>query len=136
MTPITHLLVVANRTADSDELLADLRARADRGPIAVTLLVPQDTHGGYGPRLRAALDRLHEAGIDAEGMLGDTDPTSAVAELWDPRRYDEIVVSTLPVGVSRWLGIDLPHRIARMTDAVVHHVEATERRVLEPLHMG
>lgn len=136
MTPTMHLLVVANRTADSDELLADLRERADRGPIAVTLLVPQDTHGGYGPRLRAALDRLHDAGIEAEGMLGDTDPISAVAEVWDPRRYDEIIVSTLPTGVSRWLGIDLPHRVARMTDAVVHHVVSTERRALEPLRFG
>lgn len=136
MTPTMHLLVVANRTADSDELLAALRERAHRGPITVTVLVPQDTHGGYGPRLRAALDRLRDAGIEAEGMLGDTDPISAVAETWDPRRYDEIIVCTLPVGVSRWLGIDLPHRVARMTDAVVHHVEATERRVREPLRIG
>lgn len=136
MTSTLHLLVVANRTADSDELFNDLKARAARGPIAVTLLVPQDTQGGQGRRLRAALDRLHEAGIEAEGMLGDTDPAFAVRDAWDPREYDEIVVATLPVGVSRWLGIDLPHRIARITDAVVHHVEAHERTVHEPLRVG
>ena len=44
----TRLLVVANRTADSDDLLAALRERAARGPIAVTLIVPQDSHGGLG----------------------------------------------------------------------------------------
>ncbi|WP_372790214.1 hypothetical protein [Paraconexibacter sp.] len=136
MSPITHLLVVANRTADSDELLEDLEQRAAGAPITVTLITPQDTSGGSGPRLRAALERLQDAGIDAVGMLGDTDPVTAVLDEWDPRRYDEIVVSTLPVGLSRWLGIDLPHRIARATDAVVHHVEARERHAFEPLRTG
>jgi len=136
MSPTIHLLVVANRTADSDELLKDLEQRASHAPISVTLIAPQDTSGGCGPRLRAALERLHDAGIEAEGMLGDTDPVTAVLDEWDPRRYDEIVVSTLPTGLSRWLGIDLPHRVARATDAIVHHVEATERRALVPLHMG
>jgi hypothetical protein len=136
MTPRTRLLVVANRTADSEELFADLTARAQRGPLSVLLLVPQDTYGGQARRLNAALDRLREAGVDATGMLGDTDPAIAVQETWDPRNFDEIVVATLPVGVSRWLGFDLPHRIARMTDAVVHHVEATEVRDAVPLRVG
>jgi hypothetical protein len=136
MTSTLHLLVVANRTADSDELFNDLRERAAARPITVTLLVPQDTQGGQGRRLRAALDRLHEAGIEAEGMLGDTDPAFAVSDVWDPRIYDEILVATLPVGVSRWLGIDLPHRVARITNAVVHHIEAHERSAHEPLRVG
>ncbi len=136
MSPTTHLLVVANRTADSDELMADLQQRASDADITVTLITPQDTSGGSGPRLRSALERLHRAGIPAEGMLGDTDPVSAVLDEWDPGRYDEIVVSTLPVGLSRWLGIDLPHRIHRATDAVVHHVEARELHAYEPLRMG
>ena len=57
-------------------------------------------------------------------MLGDVDPACAVIEVWDPRRWDEIVVSTLPTGTSRWLQIDLPHRIARAVDAPVSHVES------------
>ncbi|HEX6388287.1 MAG TPA: hypothetical protein VFZ89_02535 [Solirubrobacteraceae bacterium] len=132
----TKVLVVANRTADSEELFQALKARAAETRLQVTLLVPQDTHGGQGRRLNAALDRLHAAGIEAEGMLGDTDPAIAVQEAWDPREYDEIYVATLPVGTSRWLGFDLPQRIAKMTDACVHHVEATEAHEVAPLRVG
>jgi hypothetical protein len=119
----TKLLVVANQTVDSDELYDALHERAERASLAVTLLVPQDQPAGLGHRVNAALDRLHGAGIEAEAMLGDVDPACAVIEVWDPRRWDEVLVSTLPVGTSRWLRIDLPQRIARAVDAPVHHVE-------------
>jgi hypothetical protein len=122
------LLVVANQTVDSDELYDALRQRSARGPLAVTLLVPQDQQAGLGHRVNGALERLHAAGIEAEAMLGDVDPACAVIEVWDPRRWDEVVVSTLPSGTSRWLQIDLPHRIARAVDAPVHHVEAAPAR--------
>lgn len=117
------LLVVANQTVDSDELYDALRQRAEKGPIGVTLLVPQDQQTGLGARVNHALERLHGAGLEAEAMLGDVDPACAVIEAWDPSRWDEILVSTLPSGTSRWLRIDLPHRIARAVDAPVHHVE-------------
>lgn len=132
----TRLLVVANRTADSDGLLQALQARAEKGPIKVTLIVPQDTDGGQGPRLLAALSRMRAAGIEAEGMLGDTDAVVAVQEVWNPRIYDEIIVSTLPAGVSRWLGFDVPRRIARLTDAPVTHLEATEAHPYAPIALG
>lgn len=122
----TKLLVVANRTADSGELLQALRDRAARGPLKVTLLVPQDVVAGRASRLNHALERLREAGIDAEAMLGDVDPVVAVQEVWDPRRFDEILVATLPAGVSHWLSIDLPQRIGRCTGAPVSHVVASE----------
>lgn len=122
----TKLLVVANRTADSGELFQALRDRAARGPLKVTLLVPQDVIAGRASRLNHALERLHEAGIDAEAMLGDVDPVIAVQEAWDPRRFDEILVATLPAGVSHWLSIDLPQRIARCTSAPVSHIVASE----------
>jgi hypothetical protein len=117
------LLVVANQTVDSDELYDALYERAGHGPLAVTLLVPQDQHDGLGTRVNRALNRLHEAGIDAEAMLGDIDPACAVIEVWDPRRWDEVVISTLPASTSRWLRIDLPHRITRAVDAPVAHIE-------------
>jgi hypothetical protein len=129
----TRLLVVANRTADSDDLLVALRERAARGAIDVTLIVPQDSHGGLGERMTTALKALHDAGIEAHGMLGDTDPAVAVLEAWDPRVYDEVVVATLPGASSRWLMMDLPGRIARMVDAPVTHVVAREARKPAPM---
>jgi hypothetical protein len=129
----TRLLVVANRTADSDDLLIAIRERAARGPVAVTLVVPQDSHGGLGERLTAALARFRGAGIEAHGMLGDTDPAVAVLEIWDPGAYDEVLVATLPGASSRWLMMDLPGRIARMVDAPVTHIVAREAR--EPSKM-
>jgi hypothetical protein len=125
----TKLLVVANQTVDSDELYTALHERAERGPLSVTLLVPQDMQEGLGHRVNAALDRLHAEGIEAEAMLGDVDPACAVIECWDPRRWDEVVLSTLPTGTSRWLKIDLPHRIARAVDAPVTHVVSQRARV-------
>ena len=118
------LLVVANQTVDSDELYATLHERAERGPLSVTLLVPQDKQEGLGHRVNHALERLHADGIEAEAMLGDVDPACAVIECWDPRRWDEVLVSTLPSATSRWLKIDLPQRIRRAVDAPVTVVES------------
>jgi hypothetical protein len=48
----------------------------------------------------------------------------AVQDVWDPRRFDEIIVATLPTGVSRWMAADLPHRVERFSGARVAHVVA------------
>ena len=119
-----NVLVVANVTAASDDLLAALRERAGEGPAEFTLVMPA-TGGDSASASRAlerALDRMRDAGLEADGSIGDPDPVVAVHEAWDPRRFDEVVVSTLPTGASRWLQIDLPHRIERMTDVPVRHV--------------
>jgi hypothetical protein len=124
----TNVLVVANRTADSPELVAALRAKAERGPIACTLLVPRNGDRAQAEHaLERALARIREAGIEVEGLLGDSDPLVAVAETWSPSSFDEVIVSTLPTNSSRWLLIDLPHRVARITGASVTHVVAAER---------
>ena len=132
--PATRILVVANRTAGSAELWDALREHASRGPIAVTLVVPAtwevvDPHGGRQTaerNLAAAVKRLRAAGIDAEGAIGDPDPIVAVRDIWDPALFDEIIVSTLPASVSRWLKLDLPRRVARLTGHEVTHVIASE----------
>jgi hypothetical protein len=130
----THLLVVANRTVDSPELLDALRLRAEAGPIHVTMLAPcayaERTEAQR--RLQRAAAHLESAGIASEMMLGDADPIVAVQETWHPGRYDEVVVSTLAVGASRWLQIDLPHRVAKLTDCQVRHVSVPERRPAPP----
>jgi hypothetical protein len=125
------VLVVANVTAGSDELLEALEGRAERGACGFTLLVPATGHGrggreGARARLDAALERMREAGLEVEGQVGDPDPLAAVHDLWDPKRFDEIVISTLPTGASRWLQVDLPHRAEKLTGVQVTHVVAEE----------
>lgn len=127
MAYTTRILVVASVTATSPDLLEALEHRAERGPIAVTLLVPAPEPGPSGrakaqESMDATLAAWREAGIEAEGVIGDTDPVAAVQEEWSPGRFDEIVVSTLPGNASKWLTFDVPHRIARITDTPVMHV--------------
>lgn len=121
-----HVLVLANVTAASDELCRVLTQRAERSPAAFTLIVPATRHGGgrkaAEAKLERALARLQEAGLEATGSVGAADPIVAASESWDPRRYDEIVVSTLPIGASKWLHAGLPERVARLTGAPVTHV--------------
>lgn len=130
----THLLVVANRTVDSPELLDALRLRAEAGPIHVTMLAPSTyaERTEAQRRMKTAVANLEAAGIESEAMLGDADPIVAVQEAWNPGRYDEVVVSTLAEGASRWLQIDLPHRVARLTDCQVRHVSVPEHRPAPP----
>ena len=122
----SSVLVVANVTATSDELLDVLSQRAARGPARFTLIVPATVFGGgravAAKQLDEAVARMRDAGLEVEGRVGDADPIIAVTESWDPRRYDEIILSTLPTGLSKWLQADLPHRVAKLTGAVVMHV--------------
>jgi hypothetical protein len=135
MSTPAKLLVVANRTADSDEVHAALVRRAQDGPIDVTLLAPAawevvDPHGGKQSawrRLNAALTRLAAAGIAARGVVGDPDPVVAVQDIWDPERFDEVIVATLPRHLSRWLGLGLPRRVEQLTGVPTRHVIASER---------
>jgi hypothetical protein len=87
---------------------------------------------GAGPdpheRLEAALANMRDAGLDnVEGSVGDPDPVVAVMDLWDPMKFDDIVVSTLPTGSSRWMGLDLPHRLEKLTSVPVRHVVSHPR---------
>ena len=103
-----NVLVLANVTAASDELLAALKRRAERGQCGFTLLVPATGGGSAGREaaqkgLDAAVARDGGGGPGGQGLIGDPDPVVALHEVWDPRQFDEIVISTLPTGVSRWL---------------------------------
>jgi hypothetical protein len=117
-----NVLVVANVTATSDELLAALRERANRGACRFTLLMPRDGTDTQA-RLEQALEAMRAAGLqNVSGRTGDTDPIVATMEAFDPMEFDEIVVSTLPTGVSRWLGVDVPRRLEKLTSVPVRHV--------------
>jgi len=119
-------LVVANVTAASDELIDALRTRAQEETCSFTLVVPATPFGGGRAAaiemLGEALEQLREAGLEADGSVGNADPILAVTDAWDPKKYDEIIVSTLPMRFSKWLHAGLPERISKLTDAPVTHV--------------
>src|SRR3954447_26265648 len=122
----TRVLVVAHRTAATPALLTTVRERAARGPCAFTLLVPNVAHGLHpvvdaGDRpadaaqavLELRLPLLEEAaGGPVEGLVGAPEPLNAIADAVNLRGYDEIIVSTLPARVSRWLRLDLPSKVS------------------------
>jgi hypothetical protein len=131
------VLVVANVTAASDELLEAVTSRAAREDAEFTLVVPATGGGKPGreaamKQVDAALERMRGAGLEVKAKVGDPDPVMAVQDLWDPAKFDEVIVSTLPTGASKWLLVDLPHRVQRMTDAPVTHVVARERKEVTP----
>jgi hypothetical protein len=130
--PFTVTLAVANRTADSDELLADLRARADESPARLFIVVvPQSGKDGRAAaqarkHLDAALQRLHGAELLAAGMIGDPDPYDAAMNALQFYRVDEIVISTLGQISSGWLRADLVERVRKASNLPVDHVMASE----------
>jgi GABA permease len=66
-------------------------------------------------RLDTELVRLRQIGATADGAVGDPDPVKAIEKILVQRAFDEIILSTLPPGISRWLARDLPHRVRRKT---------------------
>ena len=64
-------------------------------------------------RLDEVVGRLRAMGAEADGEIGDRDPVMAVRDALRGREVDEVIVSTLPKGVSRWLGEDVPEPPAR-----------------------
>jgi hypothetical protein len=121
-----NILVIANVTATSDALCSNLIERAKHERAAFTILVPATSaaggHAAAQEQLEASVARLRGAGLEAEGSVGHRDPIVAVSEAWDPRRYDEIVMATLPMGASKWLHAGLPERIAKLTGTLVTHI--------------
>lgn len=128
-------LVVANRTLANPALVDRLHQLAAEEPTQFRVVVPATPEGRVGwteggaahaaaERLDAALRAFAAAGLHVTGTLGDADPVLAVRDELRTEDYATIVVSTLPAGVSRWLRLDLPHRIERATGRPVVHVEA------------
>jgi hypothetical protein len=112
----TNVLVVAHRTAATPKLLNAVRERAQRGPCTFTLLVPRH-YWEADTELAAAvielavplLEQACERTVDAR--IGDSDPFVAVRDVVGSGAFDEVIISTLPERVSRWLHRDLPARV-------------------------
>ncbi len=79
-------------------------------------------------RLTQMIRAIEAAGAKADGGVGDADPTVAVQETLRDHSFDEIIISTLPKSLSRWLRMDLPCRVSRMTGTPVTAIEATDAR--------
>ena len=125
-----RVLVVAHKTAATPALLDAVRKRAARGPARFHLLVPNPRHPSWRPAeashpdvsegeqvLALALPLIEEAcrGCRVDGAVSPRhDPMDAIEETLHEEDFDEIILSTLPWAVSRWLHLDLPHRVAHL----------------------
>ena len=139
MSEPAHVLVVAHQTASTEKLLQAVAERARRGPASFHLVVPRQPHGIHkvvDPQdtgddeaqsaLAEALPSLSgAAGTEVTGSIGDSEPLMAIEDAVNLGDYDEIIISTLPLGVSRWLKLDLISK-ARGLGLPVTHVLAPD----------
>jgi hypothetical protein len=132
-----RVLVVAHQTAATEPLLEAVRQRAQQGSAKFHLVVPRQPHGAdkvANPQetgveeaqlvLDDALPKLTEAAqAQVTGSVGDHEPLMAIEDtIHTTGPYDEIIISTLPRGISRWLHLDLVSK-ARGLGLPVTHVE-------------
>jgi hypothetical protein len=125
----TDILVVAHKTAATPALLEPIRQRARLGPARFHLLVPNPAE--HAELTEAERDQKHlegehvlalalplideAAGGAADGSVSIRhDPMDAIEETLQGGGFHEIILSTLPRSVSRWLHVDLPHRVAHL----------------------
>ena len=130
-----RVLVVANRTAATPDLLAVVTRHAREQPTSFTLLIPDAPRGEHADwTLELALPLLERAaGGRVQGMTGTAgDPFDAVRHVLREGRYELVLVSTLPRRVSAWLRRDLPKRIEAL-GVPVEVVTAPGRRPIQEL---
>lgn len=141
-------LIVANQTIGGEALTAAVQDRIADGTTEFVLVVPavptaasvsavrstQQRSSSVGvqngsklaaQRLATGLDWIHELGAIAHGEVVLDDTATAVAQtvLSDPP--DEVIVSTLPRALSKFLRQDLASKIRRSVDVPVTVVTAT-----------
>jgi hypothetical protein len=140
------VLVIANRTADSPDLIDALRRRLAEEGAAFTLLVPAVPHGlswaanmkaGWSAaiaRAETASKRMRASGIALEEVVvGDPDPFAAAGDVLHAGDFAEVIVSTLPRRVSRWLRLGLADRLRRAFEIRVTQVTAHPRARVAPI---
>jgi GABA permease len=138
-SPARHVLIVANHTATSSALIAELQIRAKRGPVDLHLVVPalnshlrhwlSDTDGAVlAARRRAehAATVLKFHGLPTTVEVGDSVPLLAIEDALAQFDADEIVISTLPPNRSHWLEHNLVELARTRFDVPVRHVIAGE----------
>jgi nucleotide-binding universal stress UspA family protein len=135
---VRSYLIVANQTLTSRSLTDAITARLAEGTVRTYVVVPLSPVGGRltwdeqssrrvaQTRLDEVLARLREMGAEADGEVGDRDPVMAVRDALRGREVDEVIVSTLPKGLSRWLGEDVPSRLRDSVRVPVTVVTSTD----------
>ena len=143
-----RVLIVANRAADDLALLSAVAERASESPADFTLLVPAVAHGLHRvvdpedqscaeaeATLWAAIPALSgAAGAPITGMIGSHDPFAAAWDALNAGAYDEVMISTQPGRLARWLRIDLPRRIAGLGVPVIT-VDGSQERGSLPVRL-
>ena len=117
------VLIVANQTLLSPSLAAAVEERIREGPIRFHVVVPatpvthrltwdeKETAEAAIGRLHELLKRLEALGAPSTGEVGPSDPVSAATDVMATKEVDEVILSTLPPGISRWLGADVGSRL-------------------------
>lgn len=141
-----RILIVADRLLGGSELRERLALKKSTDPeIELFVLVPErrDDGGGGGTAksaeriLQLELNVLRELQYDVDGSVGEADPVAAVrAHLKDAKPYDEIILATLPAGASKWLRMDLAHRLQRVTKLPVEEVTGEEPDAAEEARLA
>lgn len=146
-------LVVANQTLTGDDLVKLISERAKAEPSKFHIVVPatpilemrldvtampyiggipmlpaspEQSRALAQERLEAALAELEGIEAKIDGQVGDPDPVRAVQAALKDEQFDEIIVSTLPKRISRWLHQDLPRRLEQKCGLPVTHVGVTK----------
>jgi hypothetical protein len=94
-------------------LLDHVTRVARERPSSFRLLIPDAPKSAQSDwTMELALPLLERAaGSSVEGVTGQDDPFEAIRRTVAESHYDEIVISTLPARVSKWLRRDLPRRV-------------------------
>lgn len=132
-------LVVANRTLSGQHLLDAVRERMQDGDCTFHIVVPAShpssawsegqVKAQAKQRLDDALARFAEIGATATGEVGDASPVRAIGDVLLREPVDEVILSTLPPGPSRWMRQDVVHRVQRNYDVPVVHIVAQSAHV-------
>jgi hypothetical protein len=159
---VVRILLVANKTLGSGEVSEFVRSRIAKEECQITLLVPATPRGNGEPasalvnglasavegvessyekednyeyarsRLAYGLEVLRGLGATVDGDVGNPDAAKAIDEVLQRRHFDEIALSTLPKAVSRWLRLDIPHRVERKFHIPVTVIKVQQSSIPQP----
>jgi hypothetical protein len=137
---VRRYLVVANQTLGADVLYEQIRDCLAAEPCTFHIVVPaspptehltwteEEARAIACDRLERALTWFRELGAEVDGEVGDANPLLAISDALSDREFDHIILSTLPVGISRWLKMDLPSRVSASFGLPLSHIVSPVQR--------